>query len=205
MSFFVKKSDIISSLVIGEAAALLMIGIGRNVAWPERAAAFLPSLPFFFPFFTLAVMVAGALASRLAPFLYQLVKFSLVGSLNFLIDLGVLNLFITLTGVSQGFFAGTFKAAAFLVAMVSSLLWNKLWTFNATSVENAGRQFFQFFLVTSVGFLINVGVFMLVNDYVGPYAAIDPKTWASVSAAGAAAVGLGWNFLGYRFLVFRKS
>lgn len=205
MSFLVKKSDVVSSLVIGEAAALLMLGVGRNIALPEKVIAFLPSLPYTFPFLTLAVMLVGALAGRLAPFLHQLAKFSLVGGLNFLIDLGVLNLLIALTGITHGFFASTFKAAAFLVAVTSSFLWNKFWTFGATSVENAGRQFLQFFLVTLIGFLINVGAFLLLNDYVGPRAAIDPRTWASVSAAGAAALGLFWNFLGYRFLVFRKS
>lgn len=205
MSFFVKKTDIVLSLVIGEAAALLMLGIGRNVALPERVTAFLPSLPYVFPLVTLVVMVAGTLASRLAPFLYQLAKFGLVGGLNFLIDLGVLNLMIALTGITHGFFASMFKAAAFLVAVISSFLWNKFWTFGVTSVENAGRQFLQFFIVTFVGFLINVGAFALLNDYIGPRAAIDARTWASVSAAGAAAAGLTWNFLGYRFLVFKKS
>ncbi|MBI2055450.1 MAG: GtrA family protein [Candidatus Sungbacteria bacterium] len=198
------RGDIIASLVIGEASALLMLFVGRNVALPDKVTDYLYILPYVFPLFTAAVMVAGTVLARVLPFFRQLTKFGLVGGLNFLIDLGVLNLMIALTGITQGFFAGTFKAAAFLTAVISSFLWNKFWTFGVTSVENAGRQFLQFFLVTLVGFLINVGAFLLLNDYIGPRAAIDPKTWASVSAAGAAGVGLIWNFLGYKFLVFSK-
>lgn len=201
----ISRVDVIASLIIGEASALLMLLVGRNITLPDEVRNYLYLLPYVFPLFTGAVMVAGALAARVLPFLKQLTKFGLVGGFNFLIDLGVLNLLIALTGISSGFGASVFKGMAFITAVVSSFLWNKFWTFQALSVDDAARQFLRFFVVTSIGFLFNVGTFTLFNDYIGPQAAIDPKTWASVSAAGAAGIGLVWNFLGYKFLVFIKS
>lgn len=200
----IKRTDVVASLVIGELSGLLMLGIGRNLALPSGVAEILPSLPFWFPLFTLAAMFIGSRLGSYSPALYQLAKFGLVGGLNFLVDLGVLNLLIALSGVSSGFYAAIFKAVSFLVAVGSSFLWNKFWTFRALSTEHVGLQFAEFFSVTLVGFFINVGTFAFLNDFVGPPAGIPGPTWANISSGGAAVVGLLWNFLGYKFIVFRK-
>ncbi|MBI4132918.1 MAG: GtrA family protein [Candidatus Sungbacteria bacterium] len=199
-----RRIDIIASLVIGEAAALLMLAIGRNISLPAGPAGLLPFLPFVFPIFTLAVIIAGSFFSRRIAVAYQFSKFLLVGGLNFLVDLGVLNILIFATGIAGGFYVVSFKAVAFLVAVTSSFLLNKFWTFRALSVEHAGLQFFEFLVVSGVGIAVNVGIFALVNNWLGPQAGIDDKTWASVSAGSAAIAGLLWNFLGYKFVVFRK-
>lgn len=209
-----KRIDLVASVVIGELAALLMIAISRNITLPVLIRPFLVWLPLAFPVFTLAVMLVGSAAGRYSLAVYQLAKFGLVGGLNFLIDLGVLNLLIFATDISTGFYANVFKAVSFLVAVTSSFLWNKFWTFRSLSVEHVGKQFLEFFIVSAVGMAVNVGIFALVNDVIGAQAplvraltgqaGIDAKTWASVSAAGAAVVGLGWNFIGYKFIVFRR-
>ena len=152
----IRRVDIIASLIIGELAALLMVLVSYNISLPAAAAQYVKFLPYVFPVFTLMVMIAGFFIAKIFPVVYQLAKFSLVGGLNFLIDLGVLNLLITATGITAGFWAATFKAASFLVAVTSSFFWNKFWTFRSLSVENAGRQFAEFFAVTLVGFFINV-------------------------------------------------
>lgn len=199
-----RKTDIVASLIIGEAAALLMIAIGRNLSLPRGLASLLPLLPFVFPFFTLAVVVISALVGRRFAVAYQFSKFLLVGGLNFLIDLGVLNLLVFATGIASGLPAVGFKAVAFMVAVTSSFFWNKYWTFRALSTAHVGGEFFVFLVVSAIGLLVNVGAFALLNDALGPRAGIDPKTWASISAGGAAVAGLLWNFAGYRFIVFRR-
>lgn len=199
-----KKVDLIASLVIGEAAALLMIAIGRNLPLPRGLASLLPLLPFVFPLFTLAVMVASSVVGRRFAVAYQFSKFLLVGGLNFLIDLGVLNLLVFATGIASGLPAAGFKAVAFMVAVTSSFFWNKFWTFRALSTSHVGGEFFVFLVVSAIGLLVNVGTFALVNDALGPRSGIDPQTWASISAGGAAVIGLLWNFVGYKFLVFKK-
>ncbi len=198
-----KRADIISSLVIGEAAGLLMLVIGRNITLPSGAARVLPLLPFGFPIFTAVVMAVGSYVGGRIAVAYQFTKFLLVGGLNFLIDLGVLNLLVAATNVTEGYQVSIFKAVAFLVAVISSFLWNKFWTFRSLSTERAAMQFAEFLVITVIGFFINVGAFSLLNNVAGPQSGIDPKTWVSISAGSAAILGLVWNFLGYKLLVFR--
>lgn len=199
-----KTIDAIASLVIGEVAALLMLAVSRNLALPVTFIPYFRWLLIVFPLMTLAAMALGGFIGRRFLFVYQLTKFVLVGGSNFLIDLGVLNFFIAITGISQGFWAIIFKSLSFLVAVTWSFSWNKFWTFRSLETSSAGRQFIEFFLVTGVGFLINIGGFSAINDWIGPHGGIPAKTWASVAATGAAGIGLVWNFLGYKFLVFKK-
>ncbi len=49
-----------------------------------------------------------------------------------------------------------------------------------------------------------VAAFAIFNA-LGPAGGIPLKTWASIAAGGAAIVGLVWNFIGYKFLVFRRE
>lgn len=200
-----RRIDVIASLIIGEAAALLMLAIGSTIPLPSGPRALAIWLPFIFPLFTVSVVAVGVWLGRYRLGFYQLSKFGLVGGLNFLIDLGVLNFLIAASDMVSGLPAAAFKAVAFLVAMTSSFLWNKFWTFRSLSIERVGLQFAEFFVVSAVGIGINVGVFAAVNDFIGPPPAIPPRAWASAAAAAAAAVGLIWNFFGYKFLVFRRE
>ena len=128
----------------------------------------------------------------------------LVGGQNFLIDLGMLNLLIAATGVSAGFAGSSWKALAFLVAVSSSFLWNKFWTFRSLSTEHAGAQFAEFLVVSGIGLGVNVGIYAFINDGLGPQGGLRPELWASIAAVGAAIAGLMGNFLGFKFIVFRK-
>lgn len=199
-----KRTDVIVSLIIGELAAILAVAVSRSFPLPSGVAGAVLVLPLLLPALTFGVMAGGTILARRVPVAYQFSKFLLVGGLNFLIDLGVLNLLIALTGIASGFSASVAKGAAFLVAMSSSFLWNKFWTFRALSTEDVGRQFSEFFVVTLGGFLINVGTFALVNDLIGPPPGVPPRAWASAAAAAAAVGGLLWNFSGYKFFVFRR-
>lgn len=199
-----RRTDIIISLVIGEAAAILMLLIGRNLALPPALGRVLPLLPLIFPFFTLLVIILGSLMGRVRLGFYQLSKFGLVGGLNFLIDLGVLNLMLAAFGVTTGFYAVVSKAAAFIAALTSSFVWNKFWTFHSLSTDSVGLQFVEFFTVSAVGLGINVGAFALMNNIIGPQAGIDGGIWANIAAASAAVAGFLWNFIGYKFFVFRR-
>ncbi len=137
----------------------------------------------------------------------QAVKFILVGILNTLIDLGVLNLLIFLTGIASGFGYSAFKGISFIVAVINSYILNKFWTFKSAGGNQAAREFGQFFIVSAIGFGINVGVASLVVNVIGnPFAfsGISDKIWANVGALSATFCAMAWNFIGYKFMVFRK-
>ncbi|MBI2626236.1 MAG: GtrA family protein [Candidatus Nealsonbacteria bacterium] len=135
----------------------------------------------------------------------QAIKFVLVGALNTLVDLGVLNLLIFTSGISTGFAYSAFKGVSFTVAVINSYFLNKFWTFKGQGGATARKEFTQFFIVSFVGFGINVGVASLVVNIIGPQLGIGDKLWANVGAICATFAAMTWNFLGYKFIVFKHA
>ena len=203
-----KKSDLVVALILGEVCAWLMILIGKNLALenPAMAGAFpyFKFLPIVFPVLCALGLVAAYFIGKLIPIAYQLGKFILVGGTNFLIDMGILNFLIFYTGISAGLPQSGFKGVSFLFATWNSYFLNKYWTFKRETNEGAMKEFFQFLIVTLIGFAINLGVDYAAVNMMSPLGGMLPKTWAQVGAVIAAVVALGWNFLGYKFFVFDK-
>ena len=135
----------------------------------------------------------------------QAIKFVLVGILNTLVDLGILNLLILLSGISTGSGYSAFKGISFTIAVINSYFLNKFWTFKSRGAGGAKKEFTQFFIVSFIGFGINVGVASFVVNAVGPQLGISDKLWANVGAICATFAAMSWNFLGYKFIVFKKN
>lgn len=128
-------------------------------------------------------------------FAFQFGKFSVIGLSNSVVDLGVLNLLMLATGIKAGLIYSLFKAISFIFGMLNSFIWNKLWTFNA---EGA---FSHFFLVSMIGLVINVLIASIIVNGMGL-----PQTafWANFGALISFFFTAIWNFLGYKYLVFKK-
>lgn len=133
----------------------------------------------------------------------QFFKFAVVGVMNTLIDLGVLNGLILLTGMAVGWQFSVFKGISFIAAVINSYFFNKFWTFKSKKSVGAG-ELLQFFAVSVGGFVVNVGTASLVVNVIGPLWGISPTLWANVGAISAIAFSMAWNFIGYKFLVFRR-
>lgn len=191
-----KKLDLLLAAIIGEFVALVLIFIGKNVS---IAIPFASWLPFIFPVLSVIGLYVSYLAGKWRAFIFQIGKFFLVGSLNTFLDLGILNLLIFLTGIAQGIGFSVFKGLAVLIAITNSFFWNKLWTFQAQK-----GSFLQFFIITIIGFFLNVGLASFMVNVVGPVGNINLILWANISALSAVVVTLIWNFLGYKFIVFKK-
>ncbi|HDH31643.1 MAG TPA: GtrA family protein [Candidatus Wolfebacteria bacterium] len=205
----IKKSDIINALIIGEAAAWLMWLIGKNLISENSIIvsldAYLNYLPIVFPLLCVAGLYGAFLISRFIPIIHQIGKFVLVGGLNFLIDMGVLNFLVFYTGISAGLEQSFFKGIAFLVAVINSYFWNKFWTFKRKTKEKVGKEFFQFIVVSFIGLFINLGIDYILVNQITPLADLPLRTWAQFSAMLAAIAALFWNFIGYKFIVFDKK
>lgn len=204
-----KKLDLLLALIIGEACAWLMWLIARNLAIevPGVAAAvpYLNYLPVVFPVACAIGLIVSYFLSKIISVVYQAAKFVLVGGLNFLIDMGVLNFLVFYTGIAIGPTQSIFKAISFSAAVINSYFWNKFWTFKRESGESVGKEFLQFVMVSVIGFGINLGVDYAVVNMMAPLAGIGAKTWAQIGALVAAIIALFWNFLGYKFIVFEKK
>lgn len=203
------KTEVLGSLVIGEAIAWLLFimarvnapelplppGIVIAVSSPLLLAVVLPLLS------VAGLFIAYVLAKKIS-IIYQAAKFILVGVLNTFIDLGVLNVLILFTGIFSGTGFVVFKGASFLVAVINSYVWNKYWTFKSRDSQ-AAKEFSQFMFVSVIGILINVGTAALIVNVIGPQGGIAPQVWANVGALASVVISLVWNFIGYKFWVFR--
>jgi putative flippase GtrA len=141
----------------------------------------------------------------------QFLKFALVGVMNTLVDLAVLNAETIITGVKEGSGYAVQKGFSFLTAVIFSYFLNKHWTFQDTSREAQTKKFSQFLFVSVIGMLINVTAATVVVTYLKPVinpalnlAFLTDQIWVNIGALGGTAIGLIWNFAGYKFWVFKK-
>lgn len=131
--------------------------------------------------------------------LAQIIKFLTVGVSNTLVDLGILNVLIFVTGTASGLPFTIFKGISFLVAVTNSYFWNKRWTFRSDR-----KVFSQFFTIAFIGLGLNVGTASFVVNIIGPQFDLQERIWANVGALAGTLAVMTWNFTGYKFIVFKK-
>jgi putative flippase GtrA len=131
--------------------------------------------------------------------------------MNTLVDLSILNVETILTSVREGSGYAVQKGISFLAAVTFSYFVNKRWTFQDKSQEEAGKKFSQFFFVSVIGMAINVSVATLMVTYGKPainaalgLSFLTDQLWVNIGALSGTAIGLVWNFVGYKFWVFKK-
>ena len=152
-----------------------------------------------------AVGVAiGYFLSKYIKIIFQVAKFGCVGAANFAVDIGILNLLIFLSGTAVGVAYIVFKVISFAFAVTNSYIWNKVWTFKKVDSKDTGKEFMSFIMISVIGLILNAAVAGFLVIVIGPMGGIKVKTWASVSAAVASVCVMAWNFLGYKFWVFKK-
>lgn len=198
-----ERSDLVYASINGLIFGALIPIVLKNLGMQISLGMYLAIVLFFIVLATLGVYI-GYLLSKIAGFFFQLAKFGAVGAANFSVDFGVLNLLIFSTGVASGWYFTLYKSISFVVAVTNSFFWNKLWTFKKKGGEKTGKDFFQFLLVSAIGLLLNAGVASLIVNVIGPLGAIEEKTWANIATAAASIIVLTWNFLGYKYIVFKK-
>lgn len=134
----------------------------------------------------------------------QFGKFVIIGFINTAIDFAVLNMLMYLTNIYKGQEIIIFNAISFTVAVTNSYIMNKYWTFGDKNREGTAKQFIEFLAVSIVGIILNTTIVYGVTTLVQPMFGMGIKLWANFAKAMATAVVLGWNFIGYKFFVFKK-
>jgi dolichol-phosphate mannosyltransferase len=124
-----------------------------------------------------------------------LAQFLTVGATGVLVNMAVLTLLL-MSGVG----ARTAIAGGIAVSVVTNFLLNRRFTFSYARDRNPARQFVGFVAASAVGMAVNYGVSMLMLG------SILPETRSSVYLASLTGIlaGLTFNFLGSRYMVFRK-
>lgn len=203
------KKDLKFGLVIGAAVGLLIqpiaTNVGANIPLLGASPTLAVRLGLFFVFLLAGPIgiYAGYLIGKLHPVIYQFTKFAATGTLNTFINLGALNILIYMTGIASGYIYSLFVLIGFLLATTNSFIWNKFWTFGDASGVRAG-QTIAFYALTAVGAFLNVGVASFIVNYV-TNPGFPAAAWANIGGLAGVAAAFLWNFLGYKFFVFKKQ
>ncbi len=196
------KKDLSASLVIGAAVGLLIQPILANTITSIHLTILtrIGIFVFFSVFAPFALWLCSLIAKLWKAF-YQFGQFAAVGTLNSFIDIGIFNLetFLYAAPISTPIFA-VFKAISFLCATTNSFFWNKNWTFGSTDKVNVG-EVTGFYTIALVGWGLNVAIATFVKS-VGP----ETKLWIDIVApVSGILVTFIWNFVGYKYFVFKKK
>ena len=214
-SIVITKKDYALSILAGLLVGFLFLPILHS-AKPDLYEHYALYIFIFFIFATPIGLTIAYWMGKRFPIFWQLGKFTLSGGLSFCVDLGVLSLlsfvfeqyfsinpndpiFESLTFLT---FYSIYKSLSFIVANINSYYWNKYWTFHEEGQKSA--QFLQFFVVSLIGFLVNVFFASLIFKFVSSLSALTLNQWGLIGAVVGAIAGLAWNFLGYKFVVFKK-
>lgn len=195
------KTDYAIAGLIGFFAGIFAIPVLYNIG--NRDPFILLALPWALAVGAVVGIVITRFFGRRFPFFNQFGKFAVVGVLNTAIDFGTLNLISIVTGVTSGIVVGGVNVPGISLALVNAYLWNKYWVFSHRDNKGILHDLPTFLLVSIVGVIGNSGIVILGTSY--PVTFVDARTWLNMSKLAATVFSLVWNFLGYKFIVFKSA
>ncbi len=130
----------------------------------------------------------------------QMLRFCLVGGLNTLVDLLVLNALLWLFPTTSTLVLLSYNALAYSVGAINSFLLNKYWTFEHRQHTNR-QELLRFTLTTLSGIAWSSGILWLASRVLHPLL-VNPTIWANASKVFAIAGTTFISFLGMRLWVF---
>ena len=203
-----KKENIVLALLAGEGVAGLIFGFIKNsqveTIFGLKSSLIGWILIFILPLISLLGLYVCYLIGKKILFIFQIAKFFLIGVLTTLFDLGIMNILIWIFGIFTGWSYNLFKAISFLCATIAKYWANKFLAFENKDGENMKKEFTKFLSITVVSFFINIGVASFIVNTIKPQFGLNEIIWANVGAIIASIIGSLWNFIGYKFIVFKK-
>ncbi|HLC44975.1 MAG: hypothetical protein A2722_01315 [Candidatus Doudnabacteria bacterium RIFCSPHIGHO2_01_FULL_50_11] len=117
--------------------------------------------------------------------------------------LGVLALGAAVWGARQHSSVLYFIVVLVALAIGELVLW-KSFKLKLQATSGVAGQFVSFAAVSIIGLLINDAIVYSATHFISPQFGFSEQLWANVAKAGATAVALIWNFVGYKLFVFKK-
>ena len=136
--------------------------------------------------------------------IYQLGKHLLVGAFATVVDLKVFEILIGFFSLFLFINPLIAKSASFIFSTALKYLGTNYWVFEKSEKENKKKEVAQFVTITLVGLIIDVSIFYYATKWLGPQFGLSTTIWIKTSVILAAIAAAAWNFLGYKFLVFKK-
>ncbi len=197
-----KKVDIILAVISGLGLTILFSwlasGFGIQIKFlPWILVVLLPALAVF------GIWICYLIGKKYL-FVFQLGKFLLIGVFFALIDIAVLDVLLNVFGITAGTLYSVFVATSFVIVTSVKYVGDKYWAFEKTEKEKMGKEFIQFFIITLISGGIQTMIASLLVNTIGPQFGASSLIWANVGKIAGIAVASAWNFLGYKFIVFKK-
>ena len=199
-----KKIDIILALVTGEGVAGLFIWLIKNSPTIN-----LPILlwlcPFIFPVLAVFGVWISYLIGKRYLFVYQLAKFLLIGAFFSVFDLIIFNFLLGYFGISREEIVryAVFVVISFTIVTVIKYLGDKYWAFEKSGMDRAGMEITTYFVITLISGVIQTAsasfLFALIPSIFG-----NAMVVGNIAKIGGIVIASIWNFLGYKFIVFKK-
>ena len=132
----------------------------------------------------------------------RFIRFAIVGGVNTLVDLVVLNVLISVFNVVNPFIFSICKGVSFMVALTNSYFMNKYFTF--AQKQKSKKEFYLFVLVSLVGLLINIIISGLSFYLLGLFSyPISTHVIATASGIVGAIFSMFINYISYSIFVFK--
>lgn len=193
--------------LIGTVMAVFLIPILQSV---EEAPSIAPYAPYLWVIvFSAPILVvlgygAGALLLGRIRVIREILRFGVIGVSNFAVDSGTLLTLMQYTGFSdpESFEFKVINAMAVAVAVGNSYTWNRFWTFGDGGVVES-PTLVKFVAVSLGAIVINTAVVVFTLQLLYPTGDYPKYVIVGIKVI-ATAFSMVWNFLGYKFLVFKK-
>lgn len=199
----VYKKDFLISSLVGLSSAFLF-GLASIFAGVKLSVLMFFAIGVGFPIVLVSGFIFLFFLSLWKKQFIRVARFAAVGTLSSSIEFSLINFLFFLTGVSSGVYFSVFKAITFTVAVINSYLFNKLWTFESKN-KKIHTEFAKFFASNLIGLSLNVGVASFVVNVIGAPTGVSPIIWANFGVFISIFIAMSWNFLSYRFIVFRPK
>jgi putative flippase GtrA len=197
-----KLTDIIITIIAGESFAVIATQLlkGRHIS------VFILAWVFYFlmPVLAIIALWLADLVSRKYLFIHQFAKYCLIGIISTLTDMEIFLFLVWIAGFDSGLLNGAFKSASFIIATYVKFIGNKYWTFEEREKRETKKEFMNFLIITFLGLLLDVAGFLFFTRTIGPQFGIPVLAWKEISVILAALAAAVWNFLGYKFIIFKK-
>ncbi|HEX6480941.1 MAG TPA: glycosyltransferase [Ktedonobacteraceae bacterium] len=130
----------------------------------------------------------------------QILRFVLVGGLNTVVDLLILNALLLLFPTSSTSKLLVYSSLAYSIGSVNSFLLNKYWTFGQRQ-RTTRKELVRFVLTTLCGMVWSSIILWLASDLLHPFL-VNATVWANVSKVLAIGGTAFISYLGMRLWVF---
>lgn len=206
MNGIASKKDYFLVSIVGLLFGAFALPILENIKPPQWELTFASAalvIVGFFLFANFSMWVAGLIGRR-SPALFQFAKYGAAGALSAFIDLGILNIFSLASGIYSGAPILIFNSVGFLIATTNAYFWNRLWVFRKDGERPNVREYARFICVTFTGLLLNTGIVYLMTTVIGAPDGVSEPIWENISKFSAIIPNVMWNFIGYKFIIFKS-